>query len=249
MAQKPSWPCPRCGSTLKIEDHTFNYETSADSLRDQANEAWGPDWITHIFSCLLRCQNDSCKEIVACAGSGGVEEDYGYDSNGEPAIQYTDYYRPKFFHPNLVMMDIPNETPQSVVDQLNSSFSLFFANPNAAANSARMAIEAILTSMRVRRFVKGTRKPISLHSRIESLPEKYQTVKDLLEAVKWIGNYGSHAGQDVDSDTLLGAYDILEIAIEDLYGAKRRAVTKLAKEFNRSKGPKKKKKRTRRRPA
>lgn len=37
--------------------------------RDHSHEAWEPEWIQYVYSCLLVCSNDQCKEVVASSGS------------------------------------------------------------------------------------------------------------------------------------------------------------------------------------
>lgn len=243
-SKPPQWPCPRCRkSILQIVDKSFSDDEGADSKEAHSHEAWDPDWITNRFSCLLKCTNAGCGEVVACLGAGSVEEEYGYDFEGNPTCEYIEWFRPVFLHPGLVMMDIPVDTPDGVVDELKASFAQFYSNPRAAANSARMAIEALLTSIGVKRFSTsgGQRKPIALHHRIESLPAKYASVKDVLNAVKWIGNHGSHVGSQVTTDALIDAYDLLEVALEDFYSKKRPRVQKVAKVVNKRKGPRRKK--------
>lgn len=246
-SRPPQWPCPKCGkSILTISSQTFFQEEGADSKEAHEHDAWDPDWIETRFSCLLVCTNTSCKEVVACLGTGSVEEDYGFDPSGEPTLEYTEWFKPLFLHPSLIMMDIPAKTPDDIIGELKASFSLFYSSPNAAANSARMAIEALLTNLGVKRFSNsnGRRKPISLHHRIELLPAKYDSVKEVLKAVKWIGNHGSHAGKQVTTEALVDAYDLLEIALEDLYSKKRQRLENVAKAVNKRKGPRTKKKAT-----
>lgn len=239
-AKPPQWPCPRCGrSVLGIVGKTFSEDEGADSKKAHSHEAWDPNWISKRFSCLLKCTNSTCGEVVSCVGEGSVEEDYGYDFDGALTQEYIEWFKPMYFHPPLVMMDIPSNAPDEVVQELKASFSLFHSNANAAANCARMAIEALLTSLGVNRFSNagGQRKPIALHHRIESLPNKFSEARDLLKAVKWIGNHGSHSGKQVTTEALMDAYDLLEAVLEELYSKKRQRIKKVAKAVNKRKGP------------
>lgn len=241
-AKPPQWPCPECGKCiLQIIDKTFSEDEGAVSSEAHSCEGWDTEWIEYRFVCLLKCTNPSCAEIVSCAGVGGVYEDYGYDFNGTPTRDYIDWFKPKYFDPCLIMMDIPPDTPDEVFEELRSSFSLFYSNPSAAANCTRMAVEALLTSLGVKRFTtaSGQRKPIALHHRIESLPPKLADVRDLLRAVKWIGNHGSHSGKQVTAEALLDSYDLLEAALEGLYSNKRQQIMKVAKAVNKRKAPRK----------
>jgi hypothetical protein len=64
---------------------------------------------------------------------------------------------------------------------------------------------------------------------------KYSNIKELLLAVKWIGNTGSHA-TEISRVAVMDAYDMLEHCLDLLYGEKKDLMT-LAKAINRKKGP------------
>jgi hypothetical protein len=239
LLEPPQWPCPRCGkSVLQINEKSLHHNETADSRDAHSHEDWDPEWIKENFSCLLKCSNDACKEIVACIGISGINEESESENR-----RFVNYFIPTFFQPNLVMMDIPSDAPSDVVNELNASFSMFFSNKNAAANSARMAVEALLKHLGIKNFStsQGRRHPIALHHRIDSMPAKYSAIKDGLKAVKWIGNHGSHAGKKVTTEALLDAYDILEVALDNLYNKKRKQAEKIAKIVNKRKGPRAKK--------
>jgi hypothetical protein len=47
-------PCPTCAKgQLKIKNDTFHYEETKESKRGRSHEAWEPEWIESIYSCLL----------------------------------------------------------------------------------------------------------------------------------------------------------------------------------------------------
>lgn len=59
-----------------------------------------------------------------------------------------------------------------------------------------------------------------LHESIEMLrPERPQQAEPLL-ATKWIGNAGAH-GDEVTRDDVFDMFDILEVVLDQLYGAGR----------------------------
>lgn len=238
----PQWPCPSCGnSVLQIVDKSFSEGEGADSKQAHSCEAWESDWISKRFTCLLKCSNDYCGEVVACVGIGSIREKYLCDPYGRTAREYIEWFKPLFFQPGLMMMDIPVGAPEKIVMDLKASFGLFFFNTNAAANCARMSVEELLTSLGVKRFSinGGKRRPINLHRRIELLPEKFGNVKNLLKAVKWIGNHGSHSGKQVTTEALIDVYDILELALEELYSKKRQRIQRVAHAVNKLRGPRK----------
>lgn len=237
----PDWECPTCGKGhLKFKKDSFTFEECADS-RDHSHEAWDPDWIRYVYSGFLVCTNDKCKEVVATGGTGGVEETYGgEDEDGYPDIIYADSFRPKYFVPHLRLFKIPPGCAEEVKVHIERSFSLFFSEPPAAENSMRRAVEALLTDLGVRRFAKinGKRKAIALHSRILMLPKKFDALKDLLLAIKWLGNAGSHDGKaQITADDVLDSYEFMDHVLQEIYVKKLGALKKLAKKVNMKKGP------------
>ncbi len=190
----PEWTCPSCmKGFLRIRKDTF-FKEEIRSSRHHSYDEWEPEWIEYVYSCLLLCTNDQCKEIVACSGVGSVEQDYGEDEDGQPVQEYEDFFRPKYFEPPLQILSLPEACPQSIAIPMKESFRLFFSSPSAASNCVRSAVEELLTELKVRRFdlKQGKRRFISLHARIALVPAKYEDLRDLILAIKWLGNAGSH---------------------------------------------------------
>lgn len=238
----PSWACPTCRkSVLRIKPGTFHREETRLSREAHDHEAWDPEWIRYTYACLLECTNDSCKEVVASAGRGSVDYDITFDRNGEPNYEYADFFNPLFFHPHLNIFDIPSTCPASVQEELEKSFKQFFSSPDAALNSARAAVEHLVTELGVKRFQtqNGKRRPVNLHARINMLGAQHSHIKDLLIAIKWLGNAGSHSGAEISIDDVMDSYELIEHVLDELYGGKAKAMKALAKKVNKRKGPKK----------
>lgn len=236
----PDWICPSCGKApLRIRKGTFLKEERAGT-RDHSHQAWEPEWIAYTYSCVLECANDACKEFVASGGTGAVEEDVGLDRDGEPELLYEDSFRPKFFIPHLKLLKIPEKCPEAVSKPIEESFSLFFASPGAASNAIRTAVEAILTDLKIRRFERsgGKLRFVSLHRRISLLPPRYAELKEILLAIKWLGNAGSHDSVTaITQDDVLDSYEFMEHALVELYAPKAKELKRLAKKVNRKRGP------------
>lgn len=235
-----NWPCPTClAGKLKVKSDTFHREEGHDSKAAFSHEAWDPTWVRYTFSCMLVCSNDSCKEIIACTGDGFVEE-YDYvDEDGESHFDHQDYFRPKYFEPHLRLIELPESCPRAVSELLNDSFKLFFSSPSAASNNIRMAVEELLTELKVPRFISKNKRrtPINLHQRIELLPLRYAQVKDLILAVKWLGNAGSHANGRINMDDVMDSYEMFAAALKEIYHSERKQLQALAKRVNKKKGP------------
>ncbi len=236
------WQCPTCKKgLLRIKKDTFFSDELAHSRKSSNHEAWEPEWDEYIYSCLMLCTNDNCKEVVSSTGMGFVDWDIVELRQGETEQVYSNYYKPSYFKPHLKIIETPEETPSEVNDSLNESFELFFCNPSAAANHVRASVEALLTNLKVKRYEtsSGARRPINLHRRINLLPEKYNELKELLIAVKWLGNAGSHAGQELTIDDVMDTYEIMEHILKEIYGKNLTKLKKIATKVNKAKGPKK----------
>jgi Domain of unknown function (DUF4145) len=236
----PRWACPKCGAgQLALMPKTLVHKETPESLREHGHEAWEPGWIRYVFSCIFECTNTDCKEVVSCCGEGQVEVfEYDDDENGW-AQSSDDRFTPKYFNPPLVLMDIPTNCPPEATSHLSESFALFFADPGAALNCTRTAVEAVLTNLGIKRFVlsRGKRKLVNLHQRIQLLPPKFDELKEMLLAVKWLGNAGSHDGEKPNTSDLITTYDLLEHALSEIYEAKGKKLKAIAKKVNKNKGP------------
>ena len=235
------WQCPTCQKgLLRIKEGTYFSEETSLSKKAHDHEAWDPDWISSVYSCLLECSNNSCKETVSNIGKGFVDWDIEHDEHGYPEQVYGDFFKPLFFHPHLKLISVPENTPDEVKKKLNDSFQLFFSSPSAASNHVRAAIESLLNNLNVNRYrvSNGKRRLINLHQRIDLLPAKYAELKDLLIAVKWLGNAGSHSGKELTADDVMDAYEIMEHILSEIYENKSTKLKALAKKVNKAKGPK-----------
>ncbi len=236
----PDWICPSCGKgVLHIKPETFHSNELARS-RDHNHDAWEPEWIESVYTCLLYCSNNNCKEVVVSSGIGSVDWSVEEDIHGIPEQVYEDYYRPKYFNPTLKIIEIPQACSKEVADPIMESFSLVFSSPSSAANCIRVAVEQLLTDLKVKRFnvAGGKRRFISLHQRIGLVPQKYEEIKDLILAIKWLGNTGSHSRSDMSFDDVMDAYEFLDHILAEVYVQKVKRLKAKAKVVNKKKGPK-----------
>ncbi len=238
------WTCPSCmKGLLKVKADTFHAEETKESKKAHGHPAWDPDWISYVYSCLLECTNPACKDTVANTGTGAVDVDFEYDEDGSPSQTWKDFFAPKHFSPHLKLFLCPSGTPDNVSEEIEKSFSLFFSDSPSAANHVRIALENLLTHLKIKRYKVGKKRTfLALHLRIELLPAKHKHLQDLFFAVKWLGNAGSHSNKVVTRDDVLDAYEIMEEILQDLFVKKTIKIKKLAKQINKTKGPTKAKK-------
>lgn len=233
----PAWRCPAClVGLLTLDKKSLVTQETAGSRKDRSHDEWEPDWIRSVFACIFQCNNGNCTETVACSGSGSVQwYEYYDEEDGSAGERYT----PHYFHPPLVLMDIPAKCPKNVADYLYESFALSFADPSAALNCARTAVEALMTALDIPHFTiaNGKKHRMSLHRRIEQLPADYQELKNLLLAVKWLGNAGSHDGEKPTTAHVISTYDLLEHVLSEIFEGKVKKLKELAEKVNEKKGP------------
>jgi hypothetical protein len=133
-------------------------------------------------------------------GDWGTEQD---DRGG-----YDNPLRLRFAWPSLPLLNPPAKTPEAVLEHLELASRIVWADPGSAANALRRCVEAVLDQQRVVKTgpVKGGgRKPLTAHARIQVLKAKNAVAGQSLEAVKWVGNQGSHG-------TAMTASDVIESA-------------------------------------
>jgi Domain of unknown function (DUF4145) len=82
------------------------------------------------------------------------------------------------------------------------------------------------------------RSKLTLHDRIVAFRATNLDAADLLLAVKWLGNAGSHADMaGISRHDVLDGMEITEHVLHLLFDKSGQAVTKLAKSINKRKGP------------
>jgi hypothetical protein len=235
-----NWMCPTCNKgTLQIDKGKFIYEDNFLSKLNMNNEDFNPYDIVYTYTALLTCTNAQCKEVVTSSGTGRVDVvGQALSPEGYTDTEYGDYFQPHYFYPPLHIFKIPINTPDNVKKSIKSSFSLVFTNRSAAANQVRIAIECLLTHLKVKQFtiIRGRRNRINLHRRIELLATKHQKIKEFCLAIKWLGNAGSHCDEEMEFDDIFNGYDMLSFILEELYDNKHTHVRKLAKKINDKKG-------------
>lgn len=244
LNDSPDYICPKCDiGLLRIQEGSFKNYTTFDLQEAMKHPAFEPEWIEYIFNCVFECNNHKCNGKVVSTGRGNVDFDIEIDDDGHQYQEWNDYYKPLFFHPNLKLITIPEDTPLEIEELLNKSFELFFSYPSAAANLVRASIETILTDQKVSAYVtnkKGKQIRLQLDQRIDKLPEKHRDLKDKFSALKWLGNAGSHSGEELSLDDAMDAYELVEYVLSKIYPSTPTHIDRLAKEINDIKGPKKK---------
>ncbi|KFC20416.1 DUF4145 domain-containing protein [Chryseobacterium sp. FH1] len=236
---KIEWPCPSCNtSSLNLIKEKLHHEETASSKKFRSeNEDWEIEWIQLVFNGQLTCKN--CGEVVFFTGTGNPEHTGYYDQVlDEYNDQYTNFFTPTFFQPLIKLFNIPDKCSEELLMEIENSFKLFWCDLPSCANKIRISLEILMNEQGVKKFEirGGKRVPISLHKRIENY--NHSEIKDLLLAIKWIGNTGSHIG-DIETIDILEAYRLLEFSLNKIYNDEIKELKKITKEINKRKGTRK----------
>lgn len=233
----PDWPCPTCGKGhLKVEkDALLNKETRL-SKAGHAHDAWDPEWIDRRFAGLLECDFGNCGDMVAILGDVSIVEGYGYDEQtGEPTQEYSERFKPRSLSPAPLPIRPPVDTPEEVAKLLKDASGLLWQSPEGAGNQIRQAVEVLLDEQGVAKTnANGGFK--KLHHRLEDFQNTDPKNAEILFAIKWLGNSGSHPGGLTRSD-VLDAFDFIELVLINLYDKTTDELILKAQAINLNKGP------------
>lgn len=220
--------CPQCGVGFLIPDqNTFKSTEPAYSRNAHSHEAWDPNWITYRFTVSCICTKKDCGEIAFVSGTGSVDQRYGDD--GQP--EYYNHFSIKSFFPAPRLCYIPAETPAKIEEYLEKSFSLFWVDTAAAANSLRASLEALLDELKIpshKKNTKGETVYVPLHSRLELWSASDKDHAELCFALKEVGNLGSH-GESVKTRHYIGSLEIYAHVLKELFDSNTTKLKELAK--------------------
>jgi len=234
----PTWTCSTCGvGLLELQKNTLNFEESGESLAAKSHDAWDPEWLFYRFSALLKCNNQNCGDCSVITGRGEVIEVHYQDHNNVYEQQWVERFYPEYINPPPQIFPIPSKTPDEIRDEILASFSIFLLEPNAAGNRIRTSIETLLTHQKINKIkvIRGKRRRLSLHERIQAFQTKHQEISDNLLAIKWIGNAASHT-TGLKTDDIFDAYEIMHHVLIELYEKRSARIKKLTTAINKRKG-------------
>ena len=231
----PNFPCPRCGigqlvadsKTMRIVEPT--YSKSAHNL-----EEWEPDWTIERFSFSLNCSSSDCGEIVNVIGDTTVVE----DTDEEVGWHLVTALVPRAMYPRPRMIEVPDGTPHQISEQLDIAFGLFWVDIGSAANRLRTSVEYLLDDLKVPR--QGFRKDnsafeLDLNGRIQAFQKQDPTLGETFDALRMVGNLGSHTGE-LTQEAFLDSLEIYEDALAEIYGQRSKRLAAMRSKIISSKG-------------
>lgn len=203
--QSFSLPCPSCNGSVVFQKDLFSSHKDFISILNANN----PDWEdTFICKGELICHNCGCTIVFTGIGYY-YDYDYFDENEHQYKIDYCVHYKPTFFEPAIHLFKIPTNTPNVIKNEIINSFKLFWCSKEACANSCRKTIELLFDE----RQIKPNR---DLKTRINDFNKIHPEAGNYLEALRCMGNAGSHNDNIVETD-ILGAYKLLKFSIEKLY--------------------------------
>lgn len=230
----PEIKCPLCGhGYLRNNKSDLKIEESAESSNGHQDEYWEPEFTYGGFIGKLVCDNSKCRNGIFYSGESTVE--HFHHNNGGETLEWV--LLPRYFSEQIQIIQLKEVYPKKVKQLLNSSFELFWIDSDSCGNKIRIIVETILDLQKIPRYPKtGKRKPIILHDRINKYKIINGELGKLMEAIKWIGNHGSHT-TGLEREDLLQAYGMLKIVLDKLYDTSDEEYHKIAIIINKKKKP------------
>ncbi|ASA55465.1 DUF4145 domain-containing protein [Vibrio gazogenes] len=152
----------------------------------------------HLLNCFFTCQ--SCQESVSASGIKLIPEK-GF-LNSDDVIPHVKF---DHFSPPLVMFPISKNVPDSISEELFDAFKYFHFDPSSSAAKLRRAMERFCDHQQI----EGN----NLNRKVQNLAKPHPEEAMYLEALKLVGNEGTH-GNNVDELDLLYAFQIFEFVLE-----------------------------------
>jgi hypothetical protein len=229
----PRFPCPRCGKPVKLLEESKHRLETTYSKNEHDEDGWDTEWMTERFVCLLVCANKFCGEVITVAGNVTTSHDMGYEELIGEYDHYTSYFVPKSITPAPHIISVSKKLSADCRNHLIKSFDLFWMDAGACANRLRIFVEHLLDQFQIPRSglnCKGKEHELKLFRRIDLLDEAKPGHKDTFDALRNVGNYGSHQGK-AKQETLLDCYELLEQVLADLVDGKRARLEGIAKKL------------------
>lgn len=232
------WPrpsCPACGSGYIAFEEPVTYP-SQESRSLQDHPAFDPEWVSGTFTVLGRCENQQCQQTTHGAGDYSVA--YASEHVYEDGPSYSDYYVVGTVYPASMLMSIPAAAPDAVRKGIQRASRVLFTDPGLAATALRSTVELFLTSQGISATKASGNGYRPADERIREWSAADSTrpqIADLLFAVKWLGNAGTHEDSDLSAVEVLDGARVLDEAFHRLFTGPD--IQNHAQAINSAKGP------------
>jgi hypothetical protein len=216
----PRYDCPTCKRGLLRQLGDIRVVETRYSEREGEEEGWEPDWMTRRFVMLLQCDDLKCGEVVTVAGNQKVQMFEDYE---EQRQEYVNYHYPFSVYPAPHVFSVSNNLSEDCQEQLVKAFELMWVDSGASANRIRIFVERLMDQFNmptVGTSKKGKPYELKLADRINEMEKLHPGHKDSFDALRWVGNEGSHSG-NAGRKNVLTCFEVLERVLEDLVDGKK----------------------------
>ena len=224
----PKWPCPSCGkNALELDKKKIIYIQNKNQYRpedfkkeDFEESIWLGifktiatvyekfQYFQHKFVGFLTCKE--CGESVSFIGRAEIP----IELSGQHTYRTTQLY-PEYFSPPLHFFPLDKRYPVSIQQNLIRSFSFAFNDAASAASAIRQSIESLLDEVKIENEDDRGRR-LSLFDRIQKLGGENKQHADLFDAIRFLGNEGSHSGR-VNRSDLIAAYVVVDHILDEIF--------------------------------
>lgn len=221
----PGLPCPQCtpGKLKLVKDGLSVREPKYSSeWRDKHWEDWEPDHNVERWSAEMRCDEAGCGEIVHMIGDVEVVQAEVDLPDGKTVWGLEDVLRIQAVFPAPALFRLSENVPRPVAKELGVAFRMYWTDTAACVARLRTAVERLLDDQGVpteKTTKKGKLMRMDLKERIDAFASG-AVHADQLQGLRVIGNLGTHGGDDVTSEDLFDAVDVLEFVITGIYDTK-----------------------------
>lgn len=228
----PSAPCPVC-KLGDLHPSKGSVTTVTTTIYDwhKDDQEWEPEWESGFFHGILYCGRSACREKIIVSGEYRVTAIITWQ-------EYVKELRLRFAIPALPLIIPPANTPESLLEGIDAASRTVWTDPAGAANGLRRTVEAILDNQKIRKtkIVGNKRRRLTAHQRIGLLKANHPVAATSLEAVKWLGNEGSHSSGLLTASDCIESAEYLGHALRVLYDRTDAELIKKAKKINKAKG-------------
>lgn len=141
------------------------------------------------------------------------------------------WYKPISFSPTLHPFQIPEKCAEEVRQPLTASFAVYLSQPGSAANLIRITVENMLTKIGVPKL-NDKNNLVPLDKRIKNLDGEYASYKEILMAIKFLGNAGSHTCDEVEIGDIEDAFAVMEYVVNDFFSGRKESVGVITKRID-----------------
>lgn len=210
----PAYPCPECDrGTLRYAPKSRR-EMTGDNWKQALQEGLiDPTDVVARFHLFLQCSIDKCGSVVSVHGDSQLTEREAWDHQQD---RFFHVLTPHGMDPAPPLATVPESTPEPLKNEFATAFALFWIDLGACANRLRIIVEKILDHQGVTAGV--------LARRIEAYKGAQPGHADTFDALRFVGNIGSHEGE-ASREAVLDCFELLQDAIAELFGER---TTKLA---------------------